>query len=144
MPRSEAGSNLRREKRMHVAAIAEFEYDRKDGQGTLAVSMRVDLDEIVQAAGGRLWDHVDIKDVAEHFGTDVIDHLSDNEVLDGFSVAEKLANAAVEEVISWMENQGYTVTRGDEDMVMVSRSTLEALRTVVGAAGDLLEELDAD
>ncbi len=127
---------------MYVKTITKFENDRLDGDSTLAIALRIDLDEIVQEAGDRLWDHVDAEDAAEFYGVDILDHLNDDEVLDGFSVDEKLKNVAVEEVVSWLEGEGYTVTQDDGTWVQVSKSTIETMRTILNTARDLLAECD--
>ena len=127
---------------MYVKTITKFETDRLDGDSTLAIALRIDLDEIVQEAGARIWDHLTAKEAADYFGTDLLEDMEDAEVLDAYGVEEKCESVEADEVAEWLANEGYTVAAADEDMVMVPRATLEALRTVVGAASGLLEELD--
>ena len=127
---------------MYVATFTKIEHDRTDGEGTLTISLKMDVAEFVREAGDSLWDHIEVEDAADHFGTDLVDHLDASEVLDAFSIAEKCESVEAEEVADWLANEGYTVAEPAEGMVMVPRTTIEALRTVVGAARQLLDELD--
>ena len=110
--------------------------------GDLQVPLHFDVEMVCDEVGDEIWSFLNIGSAAGHFGTDLLEHLAVAEVLDAYDVGEKCASAGESDVAEWLRSEGYTVAEPDDDMVMVPRATLEALRTVVGAAQDLLNDVD--